>query len=361
MGIGEADLFPSTRPTNPIQLRHHLRWNPQLHRRQILSQMSHRRSPRNQQNIRGPIQQPRRATCIGAAPDLPATPFNSTGILYPVQMLPAPRSRRLLRNALILCAGTLSAAITPAQPGAPPKLQFDVVSIKRNLSGEQRGIMSLSPDGNSLVVSNAPMYRIVGFAFDFQHSDLVLDAPEWTYSERWDIEAKVDPSDLAAFHALTLRQKQTMLESVLIDRCKLQAHVVEKEVPVYALKIASGGLKMHELQPAELKGKEDHGWDIEQKHGEIVGRAVPMGALLYALSDVNLGRQVIDRTALKGLYNFDLTWAPDDETDGDNGLNNTHRLSIFTAIQDQLGLRLEATRAPVRALSIEHIEHPTDN
>lgn len=267
------------------------------------------------------------------------------------------RARRLLLSALTLSTLGLAAVSTCAQT----KLQFDVVSIKRNLSGEPRGILSFDPASDSLVIDNTPMYRIVGFAFNFQRSDLVLGAPDWTYSERWNMQAKVSADDVAVFRTLTLPQKQAMLQMVLKERCNLQARPIQKEVPVYALVLAGGGSKMHEIPSSESKDKNVRGWDLTQKHGEIIGRAVPMAALLYALGDLKLGRQVIDRSNLEGLYDFNLAWTPDDEADGDNGLNPSHRLSIFTAIQDQLGLRLEPTHAPVRALSIEHIDRPTSN
>jgi uncharacterized protein (TIGR03435 family) len=138
------------------------------------------------------------------------------------------------------------------------------------------------------------------------------------------------------------------------------------------LVIAKGGVKMHELRTSEMtlpdydaKGNLVQDWDLTMKHGEVHGRAVPIGALMYALSNASLDRQVIDRTGLTGEYNFDLTWTPEDELDaqpkGDLGLAEGARLSIFTAVQEQLGLRLEPTRAEVDALVIEHIERPTND
>lgn len=205
-----------------------------------------------------------------------------------------------------------------------------------------------------MVVINAPMYRIVGFAFDFQRNDRVLGAPDWTRTERWDIEAKVAQADLEVFHALTFKQQKAMLQSVLVERCKLQAHAEKREVPVYALVVQKGGVKMHEVEATELP------WDLIQKHGEIHGRAVPIAALMYALSDASLERQVVDRTGLTGTYNFDVLWTPTDEPQSESQIAST-RPSIFTAVQEQLGLQLVGTKALVDTLNIEHIEHPTAN
>jgi uncharacterized protein (TIGR03435 family) len=219
-----------------------------------------------------------------------------------------------VRKVLVICGLVMSGVHVPAQAGTGAELQFDVVSIKLDRSGEQRGIISIPPDGDSVIVTNAPMYRIVGFAFNFQRNDLVLGGPEWTRTERWDIEAKVAPGELKAFHALTFTQQKAMLRSVLVERCRMQAHVVKKEVPVYALVVAKGGRKLHEVQPVPgASGEVAKVWDLTRTRGEIHGRAVPMEALMYALSDASIDRQVVDRTGLKGLYDFDLLWTPDDE------------------------------------------------
>ncbi len=242
-----------------------------------------------------------------------------------------------------------------AQSGAKAKApQFDVVSIKLNHSDQDRGTVQISPDGDRVVVSNSPMYRIVGFAFDFKRNDLVLGAPDWTHTERWDIEAKVPPEDLGAFRALTFKQQEAMLQSVLMERCKMQAHIEKKEVPVYALMVGKRGVKMQEVKAI------DQPWDLIQKHGEIHGRAVPVGALMYALSNASLERLVIDRTGLMGTYNFDLLWTPAEDPVGETPTEMIHP-SIFTAVQEQLGLRLVETKALVDALVIEHIERPTPN
>ncbi len=273
-------------------------------------------------------------------------------------------------SVLLLCAAPGNTQVP--QHKVP---QFDVVSIKLDHSGEPRGFLQISPEGDRLIVVNAPMFRIVQFAFNMQREDLVLNLPEWTRTERWDIEAKVAPADLAAFHALNLTQQKAMLQPVLMERCKMLAKVVKKEVPVFALVFAKSGLKMHELPPNEMpppvydaKGNLVEDWDLVIKHGEIHGRAVPMGALMYALSNASLDRQVIDRTGLKGEYNFDLVWTPEEELDAqpkgaaaNAGLADETRLSIFTAMQEQLGLRLEPTRASVDALEIDHIERPSND
>jgi uncharacterized protein (TIGR03435 family) len=253
-------------------------------------------------------------------------------------------------------------------------LQFDVVSLKLDHSGEPHGILQIFPDGDRVVVRNAPMFRIVEFAFDFDFSDMVLGAPAWMRTEKWDMEAKVAAADLPAFRALSLAEQKAMLQQVLFERCKLRAHVEKKVLPVYVLKTAKSGVKMHSLQSGETppivrdaSGKAVDEWDLTVRPGEAHGRAVPIEALMYVLNAASLGRKVIDGTGLKGKYNFDLVWTPEDELQApssdaaDAGLKDLAQPSIFTAVQEQLGLRLEASSAPVDVLMIERIEQPTND
>lgn len=250
-------------------------------------------------------------------------------------------------------------------PNASPSVRFDAVSIKENRSGIERGGVEIPPQSDRIVVSNAPMYRIIAFAFDRQRNDLIEGLPEWARSERWDIQAKVADEDIATFTQLSFVQKKMMLQTVLADRCEMRAHLAKKEVPVYALEVRKEGLRMHASEASEAASASS-GWNITVKKGEIHGRAVPMAALLYALSGVSLDRQVIDKTGLEGLYDFDLLWTPEDVAEAhsgsnDKGLGEPLAPSIFTAIQEQLGLRLFATKAQVKAVIVDHIERPSSN
>ena len=248
---------------------------------------------------------------------------------------------------------------------ASPSVRFDAVSIKQNRSGIERGGVEIPPQSDRIVVSNAPMYRIIAFAYDRQRNDLIEGLPEWARSERWDIQAKVADEDIPAFTQLSFVQKKRMLQTVLADRCQMRAHLAKKEVPVYALEALKEGLRMHPSAASEAASA-SQGWDITVKRGEIHGRAVPIAALLYALSGVSLDRQIIDRTELAGLYDFDLVWTPEDIADThsgstEKGLSEPQAPSIFTAIQEQLGLRLLATKAQVEAVVVDHIERPSSN
>src|ERR1700761_5993442 len=134
-----------------------------------------------------------------------------------------------MKKLVFLCILSSWVCCAFSQTKAKP-LQFDVVSIKLNKSGEPRGVLQISPDGDRIIVTNAPMYRIVGFAFNFLRNDLVIGDPEWARTERWDMEAKVAEKDLPAFHSLDFVQQKALLQQVLIERCKMQAKVEKREI-----------------------------------------------------------------------------------------------------------------------------------
>ena len=273
----------------------------------------------------------------------------------------------------LVAALILPSMIWGQSPNAAPSVRFDAISIKQNQTSIERGGVEIPPQSDRIVVSNTPMYRIIAFAYDRQRNDLIEGLPEWARSERWDIQAKVADEDIPAFTQLSFVQKKRMLQAVLADRCQMRAHLAKKEVPVYALEVLKEnlsmefkeGLRMHPATASEAASA-SQGWDITIKRGEIHGRAVPIAALLYALSGVSLDRQVIDRTKLDGLYDFDLLWTPEDIADAhtggtDKGLGEPPAPSIFTAIQEQLGLRLLPTKAQVEAVVVDHIERPSSN
>lgn len=250
-------------------------------------------------------------------------------------------------------------------PNAFPPVRFDAISIKQNRSEIEHGGVEISPQSDRILVSNTPMYRIIAFAFDRQRNDLIEGLPEWARSERWDIQAKVADGDIHAFTQLSFVQKKMMLQTILADRCQMRAHLAKKEVPVYALEVRKEGLRMHASDAAEIANAPPT-WNITVKRDEIHGRAVPIAALLYALSGVSLDRQVVDKTELEGLYDFDLIWTPEDGVDAHSennskGLSEPLAPSLFTAIQEQLGLRLVATKSQVEAVVVDHIERPSGN
>jgi uncharacterized protein (TIGR03435 family) len=213
------------------------------------------------------------------------------------------------------------------------------------------------------------MQRIIQFAFNFRRDDLVLGAPDWARSERYDVLAKVAGADVAAYRGMKEEQRRAMLQAVFAERCKMQAHREPRDIPIYALVVAKNGPKMKQAQPGDpapvvmdRDGHPTHEDALYRLPGQIKAQQVPMTSLALALSASGLGRQVVDKTGLTGKYDLTLQWTPEQGSSGDAAPPvEASGPSIFTAIQEQLGLKLESEKAPVEALVIDHLERPTEN
>jgi len=275
--------------------------------------------------------------------------------------------------ALLLTLAALLLVLAPrlpAQTTDATSLAFDVVSIKRSTSGPGPA-MGISPmDGDRILVRNATARLILGEAYDLRLlglHDLILGLPAWADSETYDIDAKVAPADLPAFHKLLPRQRDPLLQPVLADRFHLVAHFETRTLAAYALVVAKGGPKLTPVKPAILPdGREDPG-GITPGHDKIIATGATIEPLLHMLQ-LLLGRPVVDRTALTGHYSFTLTCAPNyamrPVINGQmQSLSADEEAlpDLFTAIQEQLGLKLESVKAPVQVLVVDHIEHPSDN
>jgi uncharacterized protein (TIGR03435 family) len=161
-----------------------------------------------------------------------------------------------------------------------------------------------------------------------------------------------------------------MIQALLADRFKLQFHRETKELPTYVLVVAKGGPKFHESEVVEGPDKPKGTRMSMNGRGQFNLERAPMAALANQLAQV-LGRSVIDKTGLPGNYDFELKWTPDESTPGmarmavgdgppppsDAGAGT----SIFTALQDELGLKLESTKGPVEILVIERAQKASEN
>ncbi|HEY6466535.1 MAG TPA: TIGR03435 family protein, partial [Candidatus Acidoferrales bacterium] len=232
-------------------------------------------------------------------------------------------------------------------------------------------------------VSNLTTKMLIATAYsvkDFQ----ISGGPAWISSERWDIDAKVDDSLASQLQKLPRQQQQAqtalMLRSLLVDRFKLQVTRSTKEGAVLALVVAKGGPKLKEVPPPDpaastappspppasgplpmpppgmAMGQSINGVDISSAN------AVPIANLVNALS-LRFGQPVVDQTGLKGTYQYTLRFS-ESSLAAANQLpadSNPDAPSIFTALQDQLGLKLEPTKGPIDMITIDHIEEPTPN
>jgi uncharacterized protein (TIGR03435 family) len=251
-----------------------------------------------------------------------------------------------LPAALIFClACTISAQTAPGP-------QFEVATAKPNKSGGPGAHFGF--DGPHRFSSeNTSLKYIVQWAWNVRGFQIV-GGPKWFDSDRFDIQA-------ASEKEATTNQMRLMLQPVLEDRFQLKVHREKRDQPVYFLTRAKNGAKIQPLPdtacrpPAEgepAKGCGNVGWGP----GSIRGTGLTMTELVSYLSDV-LERMVIDKTELDGHFDIDLKWTPDNTT----SVPTETGPSVFTAIQEQLGLRLESSRAPADVLVIDRAEQPSEN
>lgn len=270
-----------------------------------------------------------------------------------------------------------------APAGARPS--FEVSTIKPGDPG-QRGSMIQNQPGGRLVITHVPLRAMITFAYrvrDFQ----ISGGPTWMGNDFWDIEARAEagsvspptgPPDPNTPDPMAIR-----LQSLLEDRFQLKIHHESKELPIYELSILKTGLKMKAsedqtfrlpepgappLPPPQRGGPMPRG-GMRMGRGSLDATAVPVSNLVMALSQ-QVGRTIIDKTGLQGFYDIKLQWTPDNMPQGGPAGPAGSEIappidpngpSIFTAIQEQLGLKLEATKGPVDVIVIDSVQKPSEN
>ena len=272
---------------------------------------------------------------------------------------------------------------TPKSKNAHKVPQFDVVSIKPTPSSDDKTLIQQFPDNTSF--HGAPVRMILRTAFGVE-DDRIIGAPSWLNTNRYDIEAKVAPEDASKLDKLKAGDRNAMLIPLLTERFNLKYHHETRDLSTYALVVAKGGPRLTKGEPYPPPGQEgvvkdrDHPEDPTKDHyrilampGHIEADSVPMHLLADPLTQY-LGRTVVDETGLTGNYNFTLRWTPDNglppmlgaagalgtPVDAD-GAGETAHVSLLTAIQEQLGLKLETQKSSVDVIVIDHIDLPSAN
>jgi uncharacterized protein (TIGR03435 family) len=240
--------------------------------------------------------------------------------------------------------------------------EFETASIKPSAPMEMGRVnvgMRTLPGGR-ISMSGVTVKLLIQQAYgvrDFQ----IAGGPGWLGSDRYDITAKPEG-------AATNDQVKVMIQALLADRFKLQFHRETKELPTYALVVAKGGPKFHQSEEVPEGSDQPKGTRVSMERGQFNLQRAPIAALANQLGQV-LGRSVIDKTELTGKYDFKLEWTPDEgegrmmRAPGGDGPPpaDTAGVSIFTAVQDQLGLKLESTKGPVEILVIDRAEKASEN
>lgn len=303
----------------------------------------------------------------------------------------APFRTALLFSALLGAASALP--LKAAQSANAPPPSFEVASIKKHPPDSgltKRGVgIPDSPDVGQFRAPAVTAKALIAAAYDVKEFQ-ISGGPSWIDSALWDIDAKVEDSLAGQLEKLPRRQQEAqralMLRSLLADRFKLQVARSSKQASVLALVLAKGGPKLREVPAFDPKAprpstpylaQTPRGTAREVPPGAALmmmnlGRATmtanaqPIGALVDMLS-THLGKPVIDQTGLEGTYQFTLEFAPQGGA-GPDGMPlppgpppDPSVPSLFTALQEQLGLKLESMKGPIEIITIDQIEEPSQN
>jgi uncharacterized protein (TIGR03435 family) len=275
----------------------------------------------------------------------------------------------------------------------PPGYEFDVATIKPSQDTSLGGAAGFTED--SYRARNMTIRFVIRAAYDLWagREEMVLGGPKWLDTDGYYITAKMDPAVADKLKKLTPDQRtllqNQMLRALLADRFKLSIHREPKELPVYAMTIAKTGLKLHEAKPGDdyadatfpnadkFDGRPQAGAIFRVGGGgptgntmTIYGFGVSMPALAKELG-VMAGQTVQDKTGLAGNYDFALKWwtspmrppsegAPDGQP-ASAASDPAGGPSLFSAIQQQLGLKLDSGKGAVQVVVIDHIDRPSGN
>jgi bla regulator protein blaR1 len=290
------------------------------------------------------------------------------------------------RKLLLCAAGSLAVALPVAfglahvvethaqtQATAPSNLpKFEVATVKPSKGGNGMVGLMLTPDGVN--ITGVPLQMLIRQSFGVE-DDRVIDVPGWVKTDRFDIQAKVAPEDVEAFRKVPREDRFAMLLPLLEDRFHLKYHHEVRELPMYSLVVAKGGPKMKQSAPdppdaGPPSGGPPNGPPMQHRSmmngmGNLENQGVGLDMVAHQLSFI-LGHTVENKTGLTGNYDFTLHWTPDNAPPMGAAADNGQPAEdapppLFTALQEQLGLKLESTKSNVDVIVIDHIEPPTPN
>jgi uncharacterized protein (TIGR03435 family) len=266
----------------------------------------------------------------------PEVPANEHPVQYNRSIMPCVR----LAFAAMLTVSALAAQ--------PPDLQFEVASVKPAQPGAQGVVLRSAPGHRRFIAANETLAEIVMVAYRIRE-DHFPGEPKWMAADRWDINTEAE-------RPYSPEELRIMLLNLLKERFKLRTHFETKERPVYVMSVDKTGMKM---TPDEIGNSGDRSIE-ESGNRKWTAKFVPMDYLAWLLS-VHLDRPIIDRTGLKGTWDFTLSWTPVLSAGPADDAGDNSGPGLLEAVRKQLGLQLEPGTAPVGRLVIDHVEKPVGN
>jgi uncharacterized protein (TIGR03435 family) len=236
-----------------------------------------------------------------------------------------------------LSAVSLLAAVACAQT-------FEVASVKPSAPGQRGGIVRPMPGNQAYMAQNMPLRILMTVAYTVTNRQ-ISGGPDWIDTEPWDLMAKAD-------RAYPVEQLRVMLQKVLEERFQMKVRRETREMPVWELVVDKGGPKMPKHDPTDIN-RAPMGPGPGPNGRGMAGQNLPISYLAFSLSRM-LDRNVIDKTGLDGVWDVSIDFVREQDPNQDGP-------SIFTAVREQLGLRLVSARGPVEHLVIEGAERPAAN
>ena len=264
-----------------------------------------------------------------------------------------------MRICTAILAGILALGMRAQQPkpvSSPPR--FDVVVIKPASSGGW-GVHMEMHDG-TLQITNLPLKSLITSAYGVRE-DLISGLPSWAQSVRYDITAKMDSEDAPLMDTMTRAERRALIAALLQDRFNLKVHAETKLRPVYDMVLLGQTPRFHEHaqqhgEPGDARTRS--GTDsVRAGAGGFAATGVRLSILTSFLEET-LETNIIDKTGLGAIYDLELRWSPESGADSSPEKDAP---SLFTALQDQLGLKLRPARAQVETLVVEQIGQPSAN
>jgi len=270
-----------------------------------------------------------------------------------------------MRSSLVLLVALSACALTAQAPA------FEVATVKPNKSGTTQANIGMLPNGISFV--NLPLRAIIQFAYGINQPSKLVGVPDWAVTERYDISAR-------AAGPVNTDERRLMLQALLADRLKLVARLEKREVSILALMLARNDGKLGKnlvestgcVPPGSAAAKDAASAGTQTTvcgpktggAGRLVLIGTPIQQFTSLLAVMLGGRTIVDKTGLTGRYDIDLTFTPEQPLPV--GLNlppaDPNGPSIYTAVREQLGLKLESQRDQEEVLVIDHVERqPSEN
>jgi uncharacterized protein (TIGR03435 family) len=252
----------------------------------------------------------------------------------------------------MLAAPNIGAQQTPAIATVEPQPSFEAASIKPSRPDSRNLDWDDSP--GRISITGYSLRRLIRVAYGLKSNAQVRGGPKWIDSERFDIVAKADDAETAKMQKMSdadwVEKRSLMLQSLLAERFQLKVSRETRVLPVYALVVVKSGIKFKPAKP-------DEDGDLSGWGGHLEATAIAMDAFADYLNGVRelADRVVLNRTSLTANYDFNLDWSRDR---GDGGSQDSEFPGLYTALEEQLGLKLEPEKAPVDVVVVESASEP---